>query len=38
MSFLMWESTTSKAQSAFERVLDSVVDFNELRVCMPPKR
>jgi endonuclease III len=35
MSFLMWESTTDRADAAYQRILDSVVDFNELRVCMP---
>jgi hypothetical protein len=35
MSFLMWESTQEKAQSAYDRVLESVVDFNDLRVSMP---
>lgn len=35
MSFLLWESTSDKAQAAYERMLDSVVDFNDLRVCMP---
>lgn len=34
-SFLMWESTTDKAMTAYQRLLDSVVDFNDLRVCMP---
>ncbi len=35
MSFLMWESTTDRAMTAYQRILDGVVDFNELRVCMP---
>jgi hypothetical protein len=35
MSFLMWESTTDRAEAAYQRILESVVDFNELRVCMP---
>jgi endonuclease III len=35
MSFLMWESTSDRAQAAYERILDSVVDFNDLRVSMP---
>jgi endonuclease III len=34
-SFLLWESTTSKAQGALKRVEAAVVDFNELRHCMP---
>lgn len=35
MSFLMWESTAEKAQAAYDRILESVVDFNDLRVSMP---
>lgn len=35
MSFLMWESTADKAQTAYDRILESVVDFNDLRVSMP---
>jgi endonuclease III len=35
MSFLLWESSTDKAQSAYDRILESVVDFNDLRVSMP---
>lgn len=34
-SFLLWESTSSKAAAAMKRVEQAVVDFNELRVCMP---
>lgn len=34
-SFLIWESTLAKAALALKRVELSVVDFNELRVCMP---
>jgi hypothetical protein len=34
-SFLLWESTTDKALAAYQKVLDHVVDFNDLRVCMP---
>lgn len=34
-SFLMWEATTDKAMTAYQRLLDSVVDFNDLRVSMP---
>ncbi|MFG0328369.1 MAG: hypothetical protein ACF8PN_00585 [Phycisphaerales bacterium] len=33
--FLMWESSSHKADTAFERLQSSVVDFNELRVCLP---
>jgi endonuclease III len=35
MSFLLWESTSEKAAAAYERLLQHVVDFNDLRVCMP---
>jgi hypothetical protein len=34
-SFLIWESTLAKAALAMKRIEQSVVDFNELRVCMP---
>ncbi len=34
-SFLIWESTTAKATAAFKRIMDQVVDFNDLRVSMP---
>lgn len=34
-SFLMWESTMSRAEAALKRIDQSVVDVNELRVCMP---
>lgn len=34
-AFLMWESTAAKAATAMKRIEQSVVDFNELRVCMP---
>jgi hypothetical protein len=34
-SFLLWESTTSQARDAMQKLVDSTVDFNELRVCMP---
>ncbi len=33
-SFLLWESTTTKAESAMRRIDESVVDINELRVCL----
>ncbi len=36
-AFLLWESTTSKAEAATKRILASIVDFNELRVCRPPE-
>lgn len=35
MSFLMWEATTEKAVSAYERIKSNIVDLNDLRVCMP---
>lgn len=35
LSFLMWESTTAKARGALRRVRECVVDYNELRVCLP---
>lgn len=34
-SFLVWESTVAKATMALRRIEQAVVDFNELRVCMP---
>jgi hypothetical protein len=34
-SFLLWESTTAKAAAAARRIAAGVVDFNELRVCLP---
>ena len=35
ISTLMWESTTEKAITAYNRLMEQVVDFNDLRVCMP---
>ena len=35
LSFLMWESTTRKALTAYGRIRSSIVDFNDLRVSMP---
>jgi endonuclease III len=35
MSFLMWEASTEKAVAAFRRLMEGVVDYNALRVCMP---
>jgi len=35
MSMLLWESTTEKAMAAYERLMERLVDFNDLRVCMP---
>lgn len=34
-SFLLWECTAEKAQAAWEKIQDAVVDYNELRVTMP---
>lgn len=33
-SFLMWESTTPKAEAAYKRITDNIVDLNDLRVSM----
>lgn len=35
MSFLMWESTAAKAKTAYQRIQQRIVDFNDLRVSMP---
>lgn len=35
LSFLMWEATTEKALTAYSALEKHVVDFNDLRVCMP---
>ncbi len=35
MSFLMWNCTSSKAATAYKRLMDHIVDFNDLRVSMP---
>lgn len=35
LSFLMWESTTDKAITAYAALHRHIVDFNDLRVCMP---
>ncbi|MCZ6837352.1 MAG: hypothetical protein O7G85_16370 [Planctomycetota bacterium] len=35
MSFLLWETTTEKALGAYQKIVDQIVDFNDLRVCMP---
>jgi endonuclease III len=34
-SFLLWESTTEKAATAYKRLREHVVDYNDLRVSMP---
>lgn len=35
LAFMMAESTTSRAIRAYEKLKSTLVDFNELRVCMP---
>ncbi len=34
-SFLIWESTTAKADAALKKIASAVVDINEFRVCLP---
>lgn len=34
-AFMIWESTTAKAEAVLKRMADAVVDFNELRICLP---
>lgn len=34
-SFMIWEATTAKADAVLKRIADAVVDFNELRICLP---
>ena len=34
-SLLLWESTTEKATAAYARLMEHLVDYNDLRVCMP---
>jgi len=34
-AFLVWESTTPRALQAVKRLESALVDFNELRACMP---
>ena len=36
-SFLLWEAPIAKADAAFKRLMNNVVDVNELRVCRPPE-
>jgi hypothetical protein len=31
----MWDASTEKALTAYGRLFESIIDFNELRVCMP---
>ncbi len=35
LSFLIWDSTTPRAVTAYKRIRERVVDFNDLRVSMP---
>lgn len=34
-SYLLWEATIADANTGFEKICESVVDFNELRVSLP---
>lgn len=34
-SFLIWETNSAHAKAALRRLRESVVDYNELRVCLP---
>lgn len=34
-SFLLWECNTAKACTAYQHIQTNIVDFNDLRVCMP---
>lgn len=34
-SFLLWESTPKQASACFTRLLESIIDLNDLRVAMP---
>jgi len=33
-SMLLWEATSAQAKSAFKRLREALVDYNELRVCL----
>ncbi len=33
-SYLLWEAMAGQAKTAFRRLIESVVDYNELRVCL----
>jgi len=35
LSFLAWESGPARAEAALKRLVHAVVDYNELRVCLP---
>lgn len=34
-SFMLWDATTEQANDAMQKLVESIVDFNELRVCLP---
>jgi hypothetical protein len=34
-SILLWEASTGQAKAAMRRIREAVVDYNELRVCVP---
>ena len=34
-AMLQWEASASQASAAYQRVLDAVEDYNELRICFP---
>lgn len=34
-SFLLWETSLDRATTAYEKLTQAVVDFNDLRICMP---
>ncbi|MBL8745706.1 MAG: hypothetical protein JNK58_05030 [Phycisphaerae bacterium] len=36
-SYLLWEAPIAKADAAYRRLMNHVVDVNELRVCRPPE-
>jgi hypothetical protein len=36
-SFLLWEATTAKADAAYKRMVNAMVDFNEMRVSRVPE-
>lgn len=34
-SYMLWEASLADAERAFKKITSAVVDFNELRVCLP---
>lgn len=34
-SFLLWRATAKQANAAMKKLLESVVDYNEMRICLP---